>query len=112
MKAIPFDQFSDVELRVGVIKEAISFPEARKPAYRIKADFGSEIGVLETSAQVTDLYQPEDLIGRQIIGVINIPARQIGPVRSTFLLTGFYQPDGAVVLAIPERDVPVGSKLA
>lgn len=111
MKEISWQDFEQVELRTGTIIEVEDFPEARVPAYKIKADFGDEIGVKKSSAQVTDLYSKEDLLGRQIIGVVNFPVKQIGPVRSEFLLTGFYQEDRSVVLAIPERPVANGAKL-
>ncbi len=75
------------------------------------ADFGPELGVRKSSAQITDLYQPEDLVGRQIVAVVNFPAKQIGPIQSEFLLTGFYRADGAVVMAIPEQAVENGAKL-
>jgi len=102
MKEINWEDFEQVELRVGTIVEMQAFPEARTPAYKVWADFGPEIGIRKTSAQVTSLYTPEDLQGRQIVGVVNFPAKQIGPFRSEFLLTGFYRDDGAVVLAVPE----------
>jgi tRNA-binding protein len=97
---------------VGTILQVEDFPEARKPAYKITADFGPEVGVKRSSARVTDLYRKEELIGRQILGVVNFPPKQIGPVRSEFLLTGFYTPEGVVVLAVPERPVPNGARLA
>ena len=108
---ISWDDFARVELRVGTVVAAEEFPEARKPAYRITVDFGADVGVLRTSAQVTALYTPADLVGRQVLGVVNFPVKQIGPMRSEFLLAGFYRPDGAVVLAVPEREVPNGAKL-
>ena len=111
MDTIGFDDFLKVELRVGRVVSADPFPQARKPAYIITADFGGEIGVRKTSAQVTALYGKEQLLGRQIVGVVNFPAKQVGPVRSEFLLTGFYATDSEVVLAIPEREVPNGAKL-
>lgn len=111
MSTINWHQFEQVELRVGTIVEVANFPEARKPAYRIRVDFGPEIGVRQTSAQVTALYPKEELVGRQILGVVNFPPKQIGPVRSEFLLTGFYRADGAVVLAVPDQPVPNGVKL-
>jgi len=111
MPEITWQQFELVELRVGTIVDVADFPEARVPAYRVKADFGPGIGVKRSSAQVTELYSKEELLGRQIVGVVNFPPKQIGPVRSEFLLTGFYRDDGAVVLAIPERAVPNGAKL-
>jgi tRNA-binding protein len=112
MKNISWDEFKAVELRAGTIIRVEAFPEARKPAWKITADFGGSIGIKKTSAQITDLYAPEDLTGRQIIGVMNFPPRQIGPFMSEFLLTGFYREDGSVVMAVPERAVPDGAKLA
>ena len=112
MKEIQWDDFSQVELRVGTILTVAEFPEARKPAYKITADFGDEIGTLKSSAQITDLYSPEDLVGKQIVGVVNFPDKQIGPFMSQFLLTGFVRDDGAVVIAQPERPVTDGAKLA
>ena len=112
MNSISWEEFEAVELRAGTILEVEEFPEARKPAWKITVDFGGDIGVKKTSAQITDLYGPEDLVGRQIIGVVNFPPRQIGPLHSEFLLTGFYRDDGAVVMAVPERPVPNGAKLA
>lgn len=112
MKTISWDEFDVVEMRAGTVINVEEFPEARKPAWKITVDFGSVIGVKKTSAQICDLYGPEDLIGRQIIGVVNFPTRQIGPIRSEFLLTGFYREDGAVVMAVPEKEVPDGAKLA
>ena len=111
MKDISWNDFVQVELRVGTIVEVDDFPEARVPAYKVKADFGAPIGIMKSSAQVTTLYTREELLGRQIVGVVNFPPKQIGPFRSEFLLTGFYREDGAVVLAIPERVVPNGAKL-
>ena len=111
MQEIDWQQFELVELRTGTIIEVEAFPEARVPAYKVTVDFGAEIGVRKSSAQVTDLYRREDLLGRQIIGVVNFPPKQIGPFRSEFLLTGFYQADRSVVLAVPERPVDNGLKL-
>lgn len=111
MREISWDEFAAVELRVGTIVDVADFPEARRPAYRIKADFGPGIGVRKASAQITELYAKEDLLGRQIVGVVNFPPKQIGPMRSEFLLTGFYRADKSVVIAIPERNVPNGAKL-
>lgn len=111
MNQITWQDFEAIELRVGTITSVEDFPEARKPAYKITADFGPEVGLKRSSAQITSLYSKEQLLGRQIVGVVNFPVKQIGPIRSEFLLTGFYRPDGAVVIAIPERDVPNGAKL-
>ena len=112
MKRITWQEFENVELRVGTIISVDDFPQARQPAYIIKADFGPDIGIKKSSAQVTDLYQKNDLIGKQIVGVVNFPPKQIGPLRSEFLITGFHRQDGAVVLAVPEREAPNGAKLA
>lgn len=111
MEEINWQQFEVVELRTGTIIEVEDFPEARVPAYKIKADFGPAIGIKKSSAQVTELYSKEELLGRQIIGVVNFPPKQIGPFHSEFLLTGFYQEDRSVVLAVPERPVQNGVKL-
>jgi tRNA-binding protein len=111
MQEITWNEFEVVELRAGTIVEVEDFPEARNPAYKVKADFGADIGVKRASAQITNLYTKEDLIGRQIVGVVNFPPKQIGPMRSEFLLTGFYRDDRSVVIAVPERDVPNGAKL-
>ncbi|HDX8591525.1 TPA: tRNA-binding protein [Aeromonas dhakensis] len=111
MQTISWQDFEMVELRVGTLVRVEPFPEARRPAYKVWADFGPELGVRKSSAQITDLYQPEDLVGRQIVAVVNFPPKQIGPIQSEFLLTGFYRPDGAVVIAIPEQVVENGAKL-
>lgn len=111
MKEISWGEFEQVELRAGTITEVEDFPEARKPAYKITADFGADIGCKRTSAQFTVLYSKEELVGRQILGVVNFPVKKIGPMKSEFLLCGFYREDGAVVLAVPEQSVPNGAKL-
>ncbi|WP_163835920.1 tRNA-binding protein [Spartinivicinus ruber] len=111
MKTINWDDFTQVELRVGTIIKAEPFPEAKKPAYKIHVDFGEDIGIKKSSAQVTDLYRCEELEGKQIIGVVNFPTKQIGPIQSEFLITGFYREDKAVVLAVPDQTVPNGAKL-
>ncbi|MFM5707717.1 tRNA-binding protein [Aeromonas veronii] len=111
METISWQDFEMVELRVGTLVRVEPFPEARKPAYKVWADFGPELGIRKSSAQITALYQPEQLVGRQIIAVVNFPTKQIGPFQSEFLLTGFYRSDGAVVMAIPERAVENGARL-
>jgi tRNA-binding protein len=112
VETIDWNDFEKVELRAGTIVEVEDFPEARKPAYKLKIDFGEEIGLRKSSAQITDIYQKEDLLGRQVVGVVNFPAKQIGPMRSECLVTGFHREDGAVVLARPDSEVPNGAKLA
>ena len=112
MDSITWNDFEKVELRVGTIVSAEEFPEARKPAYKIKVDFGPDIGLKQSSAQIAVHYTKENLVGRQIIGVVNFPVKQIGPFLSEFLITGLHQPDGSVVLAVPDHPVPDGAKLA
>jgi tRNA-binding protein len=111
MQEITWHDFERVELRVGTIVAVEDFPQARKPAYKIQVDFGP-LGLKWSSAQLTTLYRKEDLLGRQIIGVVNFPRKQIANFFSEVLITGFMRADGAVVLAQPERPVPNGSKLA
>jgi tRNA-binding protein len=110
MKTISWAEFEQVELRVGTVIDVEDFPEARKPAYKLKVDFG-EFGVKRSSAQVTHLYKKEELVGRQVLGVINFPSKQIASFFSEALITGFCLPTCEVVLAQPERAVPNGSKL-
>jgi len=109
-ESITWADFEKVLIVAGTVTRVEAFPEARKPAYKVWADFGA-YGEKKTSAQIVPLYSPTDLIGRQIVGVINFPAKQIGPFRSEFLLTGFPTDDGVVVTAI-ERPVPNGTRLA
>jgi len=112
MKTINWEDFDKVELRVGTIVGVQDFPEARKPSYIVRVDFGADIGMRKSSAQITHLYSKESLKGKQIVGVVNFPPKQIGPIRSEFLLTGFVLDTGEVVLAVPDKNVPNGLKLA
>lgn len=112
MDLIQWADFQKVELRVGTIIAVDPFPEARKPAYKLSVDFGEQIGVRRSSAQITDLYGAVDLIGKQVVAVVNFPRKQIGPFMSECLVTGFHRDDGAVVLAVPDAPVPNGAKLA
>lgn len=111
MKQISWSEFETVELRVGTVVAVDDFPEARKPAYKLTIDLGP-FGVKKSSAQLTTLYSKNDLTGRQVLCVINFPPKRIGPFVSEVLTTGFVMDNGDVVLAIPERPVPDGSKLA
>jgi tRNA-binding protein len=108
---ITFDEFLAVDIRVGRVLEAREFPEARNPAYKLKVDFGDEIGIKKTSAQITDLYKTDDLVGRLVVGVVNFPPRQIGPFMSEVLVLGFSDSDGHISLISPDHGVPVGGRL-
>lgn len=108
---IDFDHFLAVDIRVGTIVGAEAVPQARKPAYKLRIDFGPVLGIKRSSAQITALYDAPALIGRQIAAVVNFPPRQIGPVRSEVLVLGFPDKQGDVVLAMPERAVPDGARL-
>ena len=111
MDEIAFDDFLKVELRVGRVLSAEPFAQARKPAYILHVDFGPELGVRKSSAQITVHYRPEDLVGRLVVAVVNFPRKQIGPLMSECLVTGFHDADGAVALCVPDRDVPLGAHL-
>ncbi len=111
MNEISFEDFLKVELRVGKIISAEVFPEARKPAYILNVDFGEELGVRKSSAQVTDLYRTDELVGKLVVAVLNFPTKQIGPMKSQCLVTGFHNESGHVALCVPDKPVPVGTKL-
>jgi len=111
MDTINWQDFEKVELRIGTVLTAELFPEARKPAYKLKVDFGADIGVKQSSVQITVHYRLEELIGRQVLGVVNFPPKRIGPFMSECLICGFYREDGSVILAVPDKSVPNGAKL-
>ncbi len=110
MDSISWSDFEKIELRAGTVVEVNNFPEARKPAFKLKIDFGEEIGIKQASAQITDHYATEGLKGKQVICVVNFPPKQIGPFVSECLVTGLYKEDGSVVLAVPDHEVSNGAK--
>ncbi len=111
METIEWQDFEKVELRVGKVVEAEVFEKARRPAYILHVDFGEKLGIKKSSVQITELYATEELIGRLVVGVINFPKKQIGPIMSECLITGFHNSDDAVALCVPDKDVPLGTKL-
>ena len=110
MKHISWSDFEKVALRAGTVVEVQEFPEAKKPAYKLRIDFGAEIGIKQSSARITDHYRPEELLGRQVICVINFAPKQIGPFVSECLVTGLYREDGTVILAVPDKKVVNGAE--
>jgi len=108
---ISWDDFARVDLRVGRVVSAEPFAEARKPAYVLHVDFGEQLGVKKSSAQITALYEPDELVGRLVVAVVNFPPRQIGPLMSECLVTGFHDAAGDVALCVPDRPVPLGARL-
>ena len=111
MTEITWNDFEKVELRTGRIISAEEFPEARVPAYKLRVDFGADIGILRSSAQITENYNIDDLIGKMVVAVVNFPPKQIGPTISECLITGFPDPDGNVILCVPDKEVGLGRKL-
>ena len=111
MSQITYDQFETVDIRVGTIVDVRDYPEARRPAYKLRVDFGAPLGIRKTSAQITDHYDPQSLKGRQIAAVVNFPPKQIGAFMSEVLILGFPDAEGKVVLIGPERPVPDGGRL-
>ncbi len=111
MAEISFDDFTKVDIRLGRIVDAAPYPEARKPAIKLWIDFGSELGVKKSSAQIIQNYEPDQLVGKQILAVVNFPPRQIGRFMSEVLVLGVSGDDGAIVLVGPDRAVPLGSRL-
>ena len=112
MSDLKLEEFKRVDLRVGTIVSAEIFKEAIKPAIKMQIDFGEEIGIKKSSAQITDHYDPQTLIGVQVTAVVNFPKKQIGPFMSECLVTGFTQPDGSIILAVPDQQAMNGSRLA
>ena len=112
MEYIGWGDFQKVNIRVGTIVEVENFPEARKPAYKLKIDFGQELGTKKSSAQITALYAKDELLGKQVLAVVNFPPKQIGPFMSECLVTGLHRPDGSVVLSTVDMKLPNGTKLA
>ena len=112
MNDLSWEEFVRIELRVGTVIDAEIFKEAIKPAIKITIDFGNQVGIKRSSAQITDHYDPEKLIGKQIAAVVNFPTKQIGPLMSECLVTGFTQEDGSIILAVPDKPALNGSRLA
>lgn len=112
MNEISWADFERVELRVGRVVDARPFPEARKPAYVLHVDFGPQLGIRKSGAQITRRYTPESLVGRLVVAVVNFPRKQIGPLMSECLVTGFHDAAGDVVLCVPDGEVPLGTRLA
>jgi tRNA-binding protein len=111
MVEISWQDFEKVDIRVGTVVTAEDFPRARNPAYILTVDFGDEIGIKKSSAQITDLYDKDDLLGKKVLGVVNFPPKQVGPIMSECLILGFYRDDNSVVLATPDGEINNGAQL-
>jgi tRNA-binding protein len=111
MVEISWQDFEKVDIRVGTVVTAEDFPMARNPAYILTVDFGDEIGIKKSSAQITDLYDKDDLLGKKVLGVVNFPPKQVGPIMSECLILGFYRDDNSVVLATPDGEINNGAQL-
>jgi tRNA-binding protein len=109
---ISFDEFLAVDIRIGTVTSAEVFPEARNPSYKLRIDFGPGVGELKSAAQITDFYDPADLVGQQVLAVVNFPPRQIGPSVSEVLVLGLAAEGGAIALVSPDRAIPNGTRLA
>ncbi|SJL83409.1 tRNA-binding protein [Vibrio palustris] len=112
MECIEWSDFQKVDIRVGTIVDVADFPEARRPAYKLHIDLGPDLGIKKSSAQITELYNKEALLGKQVLAVVNFPPKQVGPIMSECLVTGLHRPDGSVVLSTVDLALPNGSKLA
>jgi len=112
MEQAKIEDFAKLDIRCGTVVEAAPFPEARRPAIKLVVDFGEVIGLRKSSAQITDLYQPAELVGRKVMAVVNFPPRQIGPFMSEVLVLGFPDAEGRIVLVTPDDTVPNGARLA
>ena len=112
MNDLEWSDFLKVDLRVGTIIDVEDFPKARNPSFIVKVDFGDTLGIKKSSAQITDLYNKKSLLGKKVVAVINFPPKQIGPIMSECLITGFHREDGSVVLTVPDLDAPNGTRLA
>ncbi|MDE2692751.1 MAG: tRNA-binding protein [Paracoccaceae bacterium] len=111
MDIVSFDDFTKIDIRVGLVVEAMDFPEARKPALKLKIDFGDELGIKKSSAQINYHYTPNDLLGKSVLAVVNFSPRQIGKFMSEVLVLGLSDDNGNIVLITPDSAVPVGAKL-
>ncbi len=111
MTTITWDEFEKVDLRVGRVLDATPLPKARHPAYVLSVDFGGDLGIRKSSAQITENYSTDDLVGRLVVAVVNFPPKQIGSIMSECLVTGFHDDEGHVVLCAPEKEVPLGTAM-
>lgn len=111
MEEVSVEDFRKVDLRVGQVFAVETLPEADRPAYVLRIDFGDKIGIRKSSAQITDLYEPSSLVGKRVVAAVNLPEKQVGKMMSECLVTGFHDSDGRVVLCVPDKSVPLGARL-